>query len=276
MTMLPSRDAAQIQSALDQISGSAGLTTFPAGASPADTVSVAEVIRAIWGILNGTASGENGITTWPTAAAYGNNVSLAEALAYIQDGVRKGSGTGLGANESLLDVLYGSAPVTTFPAAALPATGKSVAAVLRENYDQSEKVAVRAAGVLVNGQTIFTIAGGPIKILELVAVCVTANDTTASTIQFSADGTDGAATTFTGASATAASKVAGVMLVCDFTALATAPAFIAAGVGLAAVQTNGIIVPAGIITTVVGVGSTTGTWTIHMRYKPLARGVTVA
>jgi hypothetical protein len=38
---------------------------------------------------------------------------------------------------------------------------------------------------------------------------------------------------------------------------------------------GGIVVPAGTITAVVGVGSTTGTWTHFIRYRPLAKGVTV-
>lgn len=49
--------------------------------------------------------GADGIGTWPTAAAYANNVSIAEVLAYIQDGVRKGSGTAMGTNKSVVDCL---------------------------------------------------------------------------------------------------------------------------------------------------------------------------
>lgn len=37
-------------------------------------------------------SGAAGIATWPTAAAYGNGVSLAETLAYIQDSIRAPAG----------------------------------------------------------------------------------------------------------------------------------------------------------------------------------------
>ena len=50
-------------------------------------------------------SGTAGITTWPTAAAYASGVSLAEALAYVQDGVRKGTGTAMAANKSVADAL---------------------------------------------------------------------------------------------------------------------------------------------------------------------------
>ena len=129
------------------------------------------------------------------------------------------------------------------------------------------------AAVLVNGTTIFTITGGPILIEEIVAICVTANNGTASTLQFSADGTDGAATTISGASASLANAAAGTIVATVPGTLATAPAIYANGVGIAG--TVGIIVPAGIITTVVGVGSTTGTWKLAMRYRPLVAGVQV-
>jgi hypothetical protein len=125
------------------------------------------------------------------------------------------------------------------------------------------------AAVMVTGTTIFTIANGPIFIDELISLCITPNDATASTLQWSADGTVGAATTFTGATASLASAIAGTMAVCNFTAVTTAPDLITAGVGLGSVKTRGIIVPAGIITTTIGVGSTTGTWNHFMRWRPL-------
>jgi hypothetical protein len=139
--------------------------------------------------------------------------------------------------------------------------------------DPAEKAVLKAAAVMVNGTTVWTIAGGPIQIISIGCVCITANDTTASTLQYSADGTDGAATVITGASATLASAAAGAIVVAVPGTLATAPAIYANGVGIAG--TVGIIVPAGIITTVIGVGSTTGTWRQFIRYIPLALGVTV-
>ena len=56
---------------------------------------------AISAVLTGAA----GVATWPTAAAYGNAVNFAEVLGYIQDGVRKGSGTAMAANKSVADAL---------------------------------------------------------------------------------------------------------------------------------------------------------------------------
>lgn len=143
-------------------------------------------------------------------------------------------------------------------------------------FQGAAKVAsTSVAAVMVTGTTIFTVTGGPIFIDELVSLCLTANDATASTLQWSADGTVGAATTFTGASASLASFAAGGMVVCNFTALSTAPDLITAGVGLASIKTRGIIVPAGIITTTIAVGSTTGTFNHFMRWRPMGPDVTV-
>jgi hypothetical protein len=232
-----------------------------------------QAIKSLLGLNNNS----NGFDSSQVAA--NADGSALERLEYLQTGIRKGSGSALGTNESLLDVLYGSAPVTAFPSAALPATGKSIAAVLREAYDQQEKAVVKAAATLVNGATLFTIAGGSIQIMELFAYCLTANDTTASTLQFSSTPTLGSAKTISGASASLASAAAGACVILNPTALTTAPDLVTAangGVALGANLGNRIIVHPGILTAVVGVGSTTGTWEIHMRYKPLARGVTVS
>lgn len=141
--------------------------------------------------------------------------------------------------------------------------------------EASRCVATRAPAVMVTATTVFTVHGGPIHLFALVSECITANDGTASTLQWSADGTVGAATTFTGASASLASAAAGTFAVCNFTALSTAPDLVTTGVGLGPVLTRGIIIPAGIITTTIAVGSTTGTWKHYMRYTPLANNVTV-
>lgn len=134
-------------------------------------------------------------------------------------------------------------------------------------WQAQDKTIVRPAAVMVNGTTIWTITGGPIQIITIGCLCVTGNGATASTLQYSADGTDGAATTITGASASLANKAAGTVVVAVPGTLATACAVYDNGVGIAG--TVGIIVPAGIITTVVGVGSTTGTWKQFLRYRPL-------
>lgn len=146
-----------------------------------------------------------------------------------------------------------------------------------EGYGQATAT---GAALLVNGTTVFTIAGGPIRIVDLVSYVIVGGDAAASTLQWSADGTVGAATTFTNASSSLASLAAGGIVYNNFTTLATAPVITqTAGVALAGPTTStggGIYVPAGIITMVIGgANTTTGTYSHYMRWVPLARGVTV-
>lgn len=139
-------------------------------------------------------------------------------------------------------------------------------------WQAQDKCIITPAAVMVNGTTIFTITGGPIIINELVSICVTANDTTASTLQWSSTPTVGSAKTFSGASASLASATAGTVLRLNPTALTTAPDPVTAangGVVLGANVANRIMVKDGIITTVIAAGSTTGTWKHCLRYSPL-------
>lgn len=223
---------------------------------------------------SGTTDGsKNVIDTVTGSTWYAEVVDAAAGATYTG-----GSAAALASDDvtAITNALYGAAGIATFPASALPANGVSLAEVVREAYDQGDKSVTNTTAALVNGTTIFTVAGGPIEILSLVARCVTTNDATASTLQWSADPTDGAAVTFSGASATLANAAAGAMVILQGTTLATAPVVNASGVGLGQGTTNGIVVGAGIITTTVGVGSTTGTWQHHLRYRPLSRGVTVS
>lgn len=137
---------------------------------------------------------------------------------------------------------------------------------------QSEKsTQTTNAAVLVNGTTIFRINGGPIIVTDLISYSTTLCDGTASTLQWSADGDVGAATTFTGASASLAAFAAGGAIVCSFVALSTAPIITGVtGVVLSGAVSTGVVIPAGIITTVVGVGSTTGKFLHYLRYKPMS------
>ena len=142
------------------------------------------------------------------------------------------------------------------------------------------QVTVTGAAILANGTTVFTVAGGPIRITDLLSYCIVGGDAAASTLQWSADGTVGAATTFTGASSSLGSFAAGGIVYCNLTALTTAPVITqTAGVALAGPTTStggGIYVPAGIITMVIGgADSTTGTYKHFMRWVPMAPGVTV-
>lgn len=137
-----------------------------------------------------------------------------------------------------------------------------------------ESVANTQAKVMVTADIIFTVSA-PVMLVSLFSECLTANDATASTLQYQAVPTVGTATTISGASASLASAVAGTLVVLNGTTLATAPDLVAVGVGFGAVITRSIIVPAGTIKLVVGVGSTTGTWKHYIRYQPLAAGAYV-
>lgn len=132
--------------------------------------------------------------------------------------------------------------------------------------------------VMVNGDTVFTIRGGPILIEEIFSECITANNGTASTMQWNSVPLVGSAATFSGASASLANATAGTTVRVAPTALTTAPTVVAAsaaGQSLGTNVANRIVVKDGTITLVIGTGSTTGTWKHRMRFKPLAPNVTV-
>lgn len=139
----------------------------------------------------------------------------------------------------------------------------------------SAAFAETAAAVMVNGNTLFTVAGGPLLILGLVSLCVTSNGATASTLQYSITPTTGAgAQTISAASGSLANAAAGASVSLIGTTLATAALLNANGPNLG--QTVPIFCPIGTITAVIGTGSTTGTWKHYLYYLPLAGGVIVS
>lgn len=232
--------------------------------------SILERLEDIKADLSGTA----GIATWAAGAAAADAVSISEAIRYAQENIIVGTGTALPANSSLYGVLAGATGIPTWPAAAAPADAVSLAEAIREMYNQEEKAISTAAAVIANGTaTIFTVAGGPIEVLNILSVCVTANDATATTLKYTADPTDGTATDLCAASGSLASATAGTIVNITGT-LANAAVITAQGTAIS--QAGRVVVPAGVIQAITATGPTTGTWTHHLRYKPLARGVTVS
>ena len=139
----------------------------------------------------------------------------------------------------------------------------------------SQGFAVSGTAVMVNGDTLFTVGGGPILILGLVSLCITANNGTASTLQYSITPTTGAgAQTISAASGSLASAAAGASVSLIGTALTTAALLNANGPNLGA--TAPIFCPIGAIKAVIGVGSTTGTWRHYLYYYALVPNVTVS
>lgn len=124
--------------------------------------------------------------------------------------------------------------------------------------------------VMVNGDIAFT-SVGDCEIIGLWSECITANNATASTLQWQILPTTGSATTISGASTTLASATVGTIIVLDGGALATAPTIYASGVGLHTTA-RGIIFKEGTLKTVIGVGSTTGTWRHFIQYVPYETG----
>lgn len=145
--------------------------------------------------------------------------------------------------------------------------------------NSDERCVETSAKVMVDGDTIFTIKNGPILIQELLSVCQTANDATASTLRYKSNPNGGAtATTISGASASLANAASRACVRLHPTALTTAPAVIAASAGGASLGLNvgnRVIVQDGTISIVIGVGSTTGKWKHYLRYRPLGPNVTV-
>lgn len=157
----------------------------------------------------------------------------------------------------------------------VPGTTNSLAAYAKGTANLQERVIFKAAAVLTDGATLFTIAGGPIQIISLVSIAATTN-TTASTLTYSATPTLGAvAQTISGSSGSLATATAGASVTLAGTALATAALLSVKGPNLIA-NPGTIMVPAGVITSAVGTTTPSdGTFAHYMRYKPLAAGVTV-
>ena len=132
--------------------------------------------------------------------------------------------------------------------------------------------------VMTNGDSVFTIAGGPIKVHAIVSECITANDGTATTMQWQHNPTVGSAKTISAASAALTSLAAGGTVRLNQTSLATAPDVVRAangGVQIGANVGNHMTLGAGVVKLVVGTGPTTGTWRHSMLYEPMAPNTTV-
>jgi len=143
--------------------------------------------------------------------------------------------------------------------------------------DVQEKCVASSTAALVDATVIFTIAGGPIRILDILSECITAAGVAAETLQWQSVPTVGSATTISGACTTLSGVAAGTTVRLAPTALSTALVIslaAAGGVQLGTSVANHITVMAGTIKSVV-VAGTTGTWKHYLRYQPLAKGVTV-
>jgi hypothetical protein len=182
---------------------------------------------------------------------------------------------GIDSTGKTVPVLVSTAGALQISSTALDTVNTNSAAT----QDVVERAVIKAAAVMVNGDTVFTIAGGPIQIQDLLSECITANNGTASTMQWQSVPTVGSAATISGASGSLASVAAGATVRLAPTALTTAPVIAlaaAGGVQLGTNVGNYITIQPGTLKLVIGVGSTTGTWKHYLRYRPLSTGVTVS
>jgi hypothetical protein len=124
---------------------------------------------------------------------------------------------------------------------------------------------------MVNGDTIFNVVGD-IQVLSLVSECYTDNNATASTLQYSVTTARAVTQTLSAASTSLANKTAGTTVA--LAAAATlAEGLIVSDSGVSInTASRGVRVPNGAIKTVIGVGSTTGTWKHYLRWEPLEEG----
>jgi hypothetical protein len=139
----------------------------------------------------------------------------------------------------------------------------------------NERVVVTAPGVMTNGDTIFTIAGGPIIVEHLFSECIVTGGTEASTVQYSYTHAVMGAVTISNATGSTASSTAQSLITCQLTALNTPAVFVNEGVALASTGPSKLVMNEGTITLVIGTGPTTSTWRHFLRYKPMIVGVTV-
>lgn len=129
--------------------------------------------------------------------------------------------------------------------------------------------AEKAAAVITDGQVLFTVSGGPVAFKQIIGVCVTDNDATASTVRFVHTPTVGTATNICAASASLASSVAGATVAFGAAAVANTPNVSATGYQNISDANAGLITE-GTISVTVGVGPTTGTWKWVLVYEPLS------
>jgi hypothetical protein len=143
----------------------------------------------------------------------------------------------------------------------------------------AEKCVSKTLTTIVSGQNgLFTIAGGPIKIIEIVGYVSTEIEGKSCLINYTANPTDPATDTQIGTTGTALeinADAIGTLYTWDGV-LANNLTATTNGVALGTATYSGVIIPPGALELKAVVStSATGAITFYMRYMPLATGVTV-
>lgn len=232
----------------------------------------------------------DGVLAWPTAAAYANNISIAEVLGYIQDGVRKGTGTAMDTNKSVADTLgtngttlvddaVSIAGIIGIPTDADNAVASTTIVAngdgslyerLEYLQDMSEKCVIKSQTTIATAN-LFAVAGGPIEVQAIVGVVTNTIQTQADSIKLLVDPT----APDTDTDLCAAVEINADAIGTVYTITGTfANAMIPTTAGVVATTATKFIVPIGMIE-LNGTASNTGTIVWYLTYKPLAPGVTV-
>ena len=146
---------------------------------------------------------------------------------------------------------------------------------LQTSNPYSDNLVTTSNKVMVTGDAIFHVSAD-ILIYALVSECYSANNSVASTLQWAANNL-GTTTiqTLSNASSSLANVGVGVSLMLNLGAVTNAPVVTNAS-GAGSLPWGTIRVAGGSdITTIIGVGSTTGTWKHYLRYVPLEQGAVV-
>jgi len=143
------------------------------------------------------------------------------------------------------------------------------------DINDSDHTVKTSAKVMVNGDVLFTTTGD-VLIYAMLSECYTANDATASTLQYvGLNNTTSVASNISAASVSLANAPKGASLLAILGAITNAPVLSTAS-GIGAFPWGAVRVPANTsIKLVIGVGSTTGTWKHYIRYEPLESGATI-
>jgi hypothetical protein len=134
-------------------------------------------------------------------------------------------------------------------------------------------------GVLTTGMTLFTIAGGPIELIDIMSICTTGGDATAATVLYTTIPTGLSAVPISTASGSIANAPVNATITYPGTGSAAALSYNAGGTFLRASTAAGstVIIPPGVINATIGSGPTvTGTWAHYLRYNPMGPAVTVS
>lgn len=206
--------------------------------------------------------GADGVATFPAAAAAGNGVSLAEVIRYIQSS-QIGTLTNTGGTATLGGILGDVA-------------NSDLATRITNLANQAQKC-VAAKEAHANG-TLWTIAGGPIKVNAIVGYVTVQIDAVAATLKIQTTPTGGAATDLSAASASLSGAAVNTVLGVDGVKATGLVVAADAGIGLKAASGNMplYLVPGVVSLVNTGVAITNGRISWVLLYEPLAPGVTVS